>query len=99
LRVVLTAEAQADLDQIADHIALDSPARALSFVGELVAAAREIGAMPRAYPLVKRYAHLEIRRRVHGAYLIFFRADADRVLIVHIVHGARDYEALLFPES
>jgi plasmid stabilization system protein ParE len=33
--VVLTAEAEADLEQIADDIAADNPMRALSFVGEL----------------------------------------------------------------
>ena len=99
MNVVLTSEARDDLEQIAEHIALDSPGRAVSFVAGLVAAAHEIGGMPRAFPLIPRYAHLQVRRRVHGQYLIFFRADADTVVIIHIVHGARDYESLLFPES
>jgi plasmid stabilization system protein ParE len=28
--------------------------------------------------------------------LIFYRVDADQVFIVHILHGAQDYESLLF---
>jgi plasmid stabilization system protein ParE len=36
---------------------------------------------------------------VFGAYLIFYRVEADRVSIIHILHGARDYEALLFPDQ
>ena len=99
MKVVLTAEARGDLEQIADFIAQDNPVRARSFVRELVEKAREIGATPRGFPVVPRYAHLRVRRRVHGAYLIFYRVEADRVSILHILHGARDYEALLFPEE
>jgi len=29
--------------------------------------------------------------------LIFYRIDQDRILIVDIIHGARDYKAILFP--
>jgi plasmid stabilization system protein ParE len=31
--------------------------------------------------------------------LIFYRIEADRVVIVHVLHGARDHESLLFPEQ
>lgn len=99
MKVSLTREARNDLEGIADHIAADSPRRARSFVSELVEAARGIGRTPRAYPVVPRYAGVEIRRRVHGAYLIFYRVDVEVVTILHILHGARDYEALLFPEG
>jgi plasmid stabilization system protein ParE len=34
---------------------------------------------------------------VHGNYLIFYRIDPDHV--VHVHHGARDYEAILFPDE
>jgi toxin ParE1/3/4 len=36
---------------------------------------------------------------VHGAYLIFYEVGRSDVRIVRIVHGARDYEALLFPDE
>ncbi len=39
-----------------------------------------------------------IRRRSYGDYLIFYRIDDEQISIVHILHGARDYEALLFHE-
>lgn len=99
MKVVLTAEARGDLEAIADHIAQDNPTRARSFVRDLVESARKIGETPRGFPLVPRYQHLEIRRRTHGAYLIFYRVEEGRVSILHILHGARDYEALLFPEG
>jgi toxin ParE1/3/4 len=52
-----------------------------------------------AIPLVPRYEHLGIRRRPFGNYLIFYRIGADAIEVVHILHGARDYEPLLFPEK
>jgi toxin ParE1/3/4 len=99
VKVVLTAEARDDLERIADYIAQDNPTRARSFVRQLLEAARAIGEAPRGFLLVPRYEHLQIRRRAHGAYLIFYRVEDERVLIVHVLHGARDYEALLFPEQ
>jgi len=97
MRVVFSQQAKDGLREIALFIARDNKARALSFVGELRAKAQDIGRMPRAFPLVPRYEHHGIRRRPHGSYLIFYRVEDDRVSIVHILHGARDYEALLFP--
>ena len=99
MKVVLTAEALGDLEQIGDYIAQDNPARAASVIDELLGKARQLGDLPQGFPLVPRYERLGIRRRVHGNYLIFYRAEADRVTIIHILHGARDYEALLFPDD
>jgi plasmid stabilization system protein ParE len=98
VKVVLTAEALGDLEQIGDYIARDNPSRAASFVDALIGKARELSELPRGFPLVPRYEHLGIRHRAHGNYLIFYRVEADRVSVIHILHGARDYEALLFPE-
>jgi plasmid stabilization system protein ParE len=40
-----------------------------------------------------------IRRCVYGNYLIFYRVREEAVDIVHILHGATDYESLLFPDA
>jgi len=32
---------------------------------------------------------------VHGAYQIFFRVDGELIHIIRVLHGARDYDALL----
>jgi plasmid stabilization system protein ParE len=40
-----------------------------------------------------------MRRVAHGNYLIFFRIVDARVEVVHVLHGARDYEHLLFPDD
>jgi toxin ParE1/3/4 len=99
MKVVLSRTAQADLREIAYYIARDNKVRAISFVQELQAKALDTGRIPRAFPLVPRYEHHGIRRRPFGAYLIFYRIEGNRVAIVRILHGARDYETLLFPED
>ncbi len=99
MKVDITSAAEADLEAIADHIARDNPARALSFVGELYARCLEIADMPDAWPCVPRYEHHGIRRRVHGRYLIFYRVGKDRIIILHVLNGAMDVEAILFPEG
>jgi plasmid stabilization system protein ParE len=32
---------------------------------------------------------------MHGAYQIFYRIDGDRIHVIRVQHGARDYDALL----
>jgi len=99
VRVVFSREAEVDLEEIGDYIAKNNARRALIFVRDLRAVALRLSDMPHAFPLVPRYEHHGIRRRPVGNYLIFYRVGDARILIVHIVHGARDYESLLFPHD
>jgi toxin ParE1/3/4 len=98
MRVRLSAEAEAELETIGDRIAVDSPFRAASFVGELRSACGGLGEFPRRFALVPRYERHGIRHRVHGVYLIFYRVEGDDVFVLHILHGAMDYLPILFPQ-
>jgi toxin ParE1/3/4 len=97
--VVVTAKAEADLERIGDHIALSNPLRALSFVQELRQSCERLAEMPEGFPLVKRYEASDVRRRIHGNYLIFYRIGTSTIDVIHVLHGAMDYERLLFPEG
>lgn len=55
--------------------------------------------LPRRYPLVPRYERFEIRRCPYRGYLIFYRVLQNAIEIVRILHGASDYESLLFPQE
>ena len=99
MKVVITAEAEADLEALGDYIARDNQARALGYVRELYQLCLDIADMPQAWPVVPRFEHHGIRRRVHGRYLIFYRIRADRITILHILNGAMDVEAILFPDG
>lgn len=97
--VVVTDEAALDLERIGDAIAQDNSGRAVTFVRELRVSFEGLGEFPRAYPLVPRYEDSGVRRRVHGNYLIFYRIGIDTIDVLHVIHGAMDYAALLFPEG
>lgn len=96
MKVRITAEAERDLEGIADYIARDNPSKALAFIHELRDKCLGLAEMPLAFPKLTRYEPSGIRRRVHGSYQIFYRIDGQQVIILHILHGAMDYATILF---
>jgi plasmid stabilization system protein ParE len=97
--VTITAEAETDLEEIARYVADQSPASALKLIRELRQRCASLADAPRGYPLVPRYERWGIRRRPFGHFLIFYRVTEDTIEVIHVLHGARDYESLLFPEE
>jgi toxin ParE1/3/4 len=95
--VHISAEAEADPESIGDYIARDNPRGALSFVQELRVKCMDLADIARAFPLVPRYEQHGVRHRVHGNYLIFYREEGGKLIVLHILHGAMDYALLLFP--
>jgi len=90
----LRPKAVEDLEAIGDVIALDDPARAVSFIDEILAVCARIAERPRAF---QRRDDLVagLRQAVHGHYLILFTADEDGVVVERVVHGARRLEDLI----
>ncbi|RAI41508.1 type II toxin-antitoxin system RelE/ParE family toxin [Rhodoplanes roseus] len=99
MKVVVTEAAFSDLIEIGRAVARDDPTRAETLVSELYDRCRQLGATPRAFPLLPDWEERGVRRRVCGSYLIFYRLDADRVQVLHVLHGARDYASVLFPDE
>ena len=95
MRVLFANRSEADLAKIEDHIAADNPTRALTFVRELRASCLVLAQGPRAYPVIGVYRRRELRRKVHRNYLILYQLRESDVVIVRILHGARDYHRLL----
>jgi toxin ParE1/3/4 len=95
--VRFTDEAARNLEALGDYIARENPSRALIFIRDMHITCMNLAELPNRFPLVPRYEKFGIRRRVCGDYLIFYRVEADQVTILHILHGAMDYAALLFP--
>jgi len=96
VEVFLTDAAVTDLESIGDWIAVDNPVRAVAFIELLRKRCLQLAEMPLAFPVVPRFAKWEVRRRPVEDYLIFYRVGRSRVEILHVLHGARDYESLLF---
>jgi toxin ParE1/3/4 len=96
VKVIISARAERDLQDIGDWISQDSNERAGSFVRELRRACEALADMPRAFPIVSR--RLRMHRKPYRSYLIFYRVGRDRIEIAHIIHAARDYGKIINPE-
>lgn len=90
----LRPKAVEDLQAIGDFIAADNPARAVSFIDEMLAACAGIAERPRAYQRRDDLAR-GLRQAVHGRYLILFTDGGDAVVIERVLHGARRLEDLV----
>lgn len=99
MKVVLAESVYAELAQIGREIKKDNPARAATFVSELHDRCRKLGYMPRAFPLLPNREEQGIRRWPYGDYLISYRIEDSTVQVLHVLHGAMDYERTLFPED
>ena len=95
--VLITDQAEADLERIGDYIAMDNPQRAVSFIHELVERCKRLAETPNGFSLVPRYEHTGVRRRPYRNYLIFYRVCKDRIEVLHILNSAQDFESILFP--
>jgi plasmid stabilization system protein ParE len=95
--VNVSATAEAELRQIGDWIANESPLRADKFVDELILACQRIADAPFASPAVQASENPQIRRRTYRNYLIFYSMTENTIEILHVIHGARDYEKNPFP--
>ena len=69
----------------------------MTFVRELRQRCERLADAPEAFPLVPRHEKTGVRRRVYGNYLIFSRIGPKTIDVIHVLHGAMDYERLLFP--
>ncbi|MFT3728516.1 MAG: type II toxin-antitoxin system RelE/ParE family toxin [Terricaulis sp.] len=97
-RLILSDQAEVDLEEIADYIAKDSPRAALRVVTALRAKCAIIAEQPELYPVLESITP-EFRRALARPYGIWFQiAPDDTVRIERIVHGARDLPSLFEPK-
>jgi toxin ParE1/3/4 len=99
MRVRISLAARAELEAIGDYIAADSQPRAASFVAELLDRCGALSNHPERSPVATEFRGQAVRRATYRNYLIFYSIAADHIRVHHIVHSARDYMRLLFPED
>jgi toxin ParE1/3/4 len=93
MKLVFRPEAEADLAEIYDYIAADSPASARRFVSLLRRKCEPL----REHPRMGR-ARDDLRPGLRSfpveRYLVIYRVLGDAVEIVSVVHGSRDIDAM-----
>jgi len=85
----LRPRARDDLRAIHRWIAEDDPIRARTFIVELTEHFQKIADLNLRHRVVEAIGP-DIRIAVHGNYNIYYRFVANDVLIVRVLHGARD---------
>lgn len=88
MRVTFLPRARADLLEIGDYIAEDSPARARAFVESLKERCLALAEFPQ---MGNQRQELKegVRSLTLGRYVIYYRVEAS-VEIIRILHSARD---------
>jgi toxin ParE1/3/4 len=89
MRAHFTPQAETDLEEIGDHIALDNPRRAVSFIQEIRQHCEKIADGPHGY-VPRPDLGEAIRICAHGNYLIVFEPFDDGALVLRVLHSARD---------
>ena len=84
----------ADLEEIADFIAKDSPREALRVLRLLRTHMKEIAKQPLIYRLRPEIG-ATARLATVGRYVILFRMHRDAVRIERVIHGSRDLWGVL----
>jgi toxin ParE1/3/4 len=94
-QVLRTSEACADIDAIWDYIASDSSAAADRVVDELYERFRLLAESPGIGESQPTLADGTYRRFTHRNYVIYFRPIENGIVVVRVLHGARDHERLV----
>ncbi|MFM9941039.1 MAG: type II toxin-antitoxin system RelE/ParE family toxin [Hyphomicrobiaceae bacterium] len=91
----MTDPAKADLDDIYDYIAADSPIAAERFTTELLADLHRVAGL--GYTGVNRgWIRPGLRLHVYGNFCAYFRTDDRYFIVLRIVRGSRDLDAIIF---
>ena len=91
--VLWTAAAQADLREIHGYVAADSPFRADELIRRVERTARLIHSSP---SIGKRCSHLaeDLHAFPLDRYILFYLIVDAQIVMVRVLHGARDIEHL-----
>jgi toxin ParE1/3/4 len=91
MKVVFATAARADLRSIDAGVSADSPKAAQRLMARLRSDCLGLAEMLNRF---RQVGATGLRRRPSGNYLIFYSVS-DRVEIVRVLHGARDWTAIL----
>ncbi|MCC6948705.1 MAG: type II toxin-antitoxin system RelE/ParE family toxin [Bradyrhizobiaceae bacterium] len=89
MKVVYTASARQDLEDIADWFSLHYPAHAPAIERHIRAVVRRIGRWPKSGRLSGKHPRVRTVPVGRYPYRIFYRVTAEAIEILHIHHAAR----------
>ena len=88
-RLIWTEPALADLDEIAEYIALDNPGAASRFVPKVFDRVERLAVYPRSGKRPPELAGTHYREVVVAPCRIFYRVEKDDVYILYVMRSER----------
>ncbi|MBA5867443.1 MAG: type II toxin-antitoxin system RelE/ParE family toxin [Nitrospira sp. CR1.3] len=89
---------ETDLQDIEDFIARDSVLHAVTFVGRIVELAERLLKSPQIGRIVPEFNRPDLREVILRGYRIVYLLQNGEILILRVVHGARDLSTLVHRE-
>lgn len=86
-RLIWTAPALADLESIADYIALDKPEAARNYVRRVFQAVERLSQFPRSGSIPPELPHFPYRKIVIPPCRIFYRTTDQEILIIFVMRS------------
>ena len=105
LKPLVSAVADNDIGVIVEYIAQDNPSAALEFREEFIATLNRLCQLPdtghrQRYTDSEEFSDIAVIRvssRFRN-YLVFYRWDSNHVVVLRVLHGARDIPTLLLED-
>lgn len=96
MKLIIRSAVRRDLQDIAEYIARDNSEGAIIFAQQLVDKINQIAAQPLIYPQKEGWGEA-VRSALYRHYHIIFVIEDNTVIILRILHGARDIPDLIRP--
>ena len=87
--IVWSEPALADLDAIADYIALENPVAAAELVKRIFGHVEQLTDHPNSGSRPQELVRSRYRQIVEPHYRVFYRYDGDKVFILHVMRSER----------
>ena len=88
-QLIWTEPALLDLDEIADYIALDDPVAASNYVQKVFDRVERLTTYPNSGKRPVELPRTSYREVVVPPCRVFYRAEADQVIILHVMRSER----------
>ena len=93
MKLLWTLPALEDLEGIQDFIRRDSEHWATQFIEKILTSVEKLVDFPKMGRIVPESGDRMIRELIYHGYRIIYRAEKERILILAVIHGARDLES------
>jgi plasmid stabilization system protein ParE len=90
MRIEWSDSARGDLEDLVRYISRDSAFYAQRFGEKVVLATRRLRDFPESGRMIPEVDDQTLREIIVQGYRVMYRLEADRVLILAVMHGSRD---------